>query len=173
MKYPYAHALQIAEEVKAQLAPHCDKIEIAGSIRRKKEFVKDIEIVAIPKPYETGLFKTGLAEVVDQWTCVKGELEYMGRPGVKPCRYTQRILPSGIALDLFFAKPKNWGWILALRTGSDKFNRFVLLEALKQKGYAAMGGYIRYRGAVEPVTSEMDLFRLCNLPYSPPEARNL
>ena len=29
-------ALNIAEKVKSLLAPHCERIEIAGSIRRKK-----------------------------------------------------------------------------------------------------------------------------------------
>ena len=48
----YEQALEIAEKTKALLAPHCERIEIAGSIRRLKPFVKDIEIVAIPKPYE-------------------------------------------------------------------------------------------------------------------------
>lgn len=52
----HSTALVIAEKIKAQLAPHCDRIEIAGSIRRKKPEVKDIEIVVIPKPYEVGLF---------------------------------------------------------------------------------------------------------------------
>ena len=59
-------AQQIAERIKSELAPHCDRIEIAGSIRRKKPEVKDIEIVCIPKPYETGLFASGIAKVVDQ-----------------------------------------------------------------------------------------------------------
>lgn len=55
-RVPYADALTIAELVVAQLAPHCERIQIAGSIRRKSRTVKDVEIVCIPKPYETGLF---------------------------------------------------------------------------------------------------------------------
>lgn len=38
-------ALPIVEE----LRPFCQRIEMAGSIRRKCEFVNDIEIVAIPR----------------------------------------------------------------------------------------------------------------------------
>ena len=41
----YNKALEIAEKTKAQLAPYCERIEIAGSIRRKKPDVGDIEIV--------------------------------------------------------------------------------------------------------------------------------
>ena len=41
-------AREIAEGVKAKLAPHCERIEIAGSIRRGKPVVGDIEIVCVP-----------------------------------------------------------------------------------------------------------------------------
>ena len=41
----------IATRVKAELAPHCEAISIAGSIRRQVPEVNDIEIVCIPKPY--------------------------------------------------------------------------------------------------------------------------
>ena len=100
-------AQEIAEKVKEELAPHCFRIEIAGSIRRRKSEVKDIEIVAIPKPFEVGLFQSGIATVVNQWQKVKGEL---------PCKYTQRILSEGIKLDLFFAERGNWGLIYAIRS---------------------------------------------------------
>lgn len=94
----YTKAYEIAIRVKELLTPHCERIEIAGSIRRKKPEVKDIEIVAIPKPYDTGLFSSGIATVINEWKKVKGEL---------PCKYTQRILPEGIKLDLFFAEQGN------------------------------------------------------------------
>ena len=87
----YSKAILIAEKVKAELAPHCERIEIAGSLRRKKEFVGDIEIVAIPKDYEIGLFESGIATVINKWPKLKGEL---------PCKNTQRMLPEGIKLDL-------------------------------------------------------------------------
>lgn len=60
-------ALEIAERIKELLAPYSERIEIAGSIRRKKPEVKDVELVAIPKPYDVGLFESGIATVVNQW----------------------------------------------------------------------------------------------------------
>jgi DNA polymerase/3'-5' exonuclease PolX len=98
----FRQALEIATKIKDQLSPHCVRCEIAGSIRREKPTVKDIEIVAIPKHYNVGLFESGIAIVVNRWTKIKGEL---------PCKYTQRLLPEGIALDLFFATEQNWGLI--------------------------------------------------------------
>jgi len=105
---PYIEAKKIADSVVDMLKPHCERIEIAGASRREKAIIGDIEIVAIPKPFETGLFESGITTVINKWQKVKGEL---------PCKYAQRILPEGIKLDLFFAEHENWGLIFAIRTG--------------------------------------------------------
>src|SRR5688572_29668173 len=112
----YQKAIIIAEKIIEELRPHCYRCEIAGSVRRRRSEVKDIEIVAIPKPFEIGLLESGIATVVNRWDKVKGTL---------PCRYTQRRLPEGIALDLFFADKTNWGLIYAIRTGSADFSHKV------------------------------------------------
>lgn len=159
----YEHAILIAERVKAELEPHCERIEIAGSIRRKKAEVKDIEIVAIPKPYETGLFASGIATVVNQWPKVKGEL---------PCKFTQRILPEGIKLDLFFAEPENWGLILAIRTGSAEFSHQVLAVRWVQLGYKSVDGHLTANGRRVPIREEADLFQKLRMDWIEPEKRN-
>ena len=160
----YSKALKIAEDVKSQLAPHCERIAIAGSIRRKKVEVGDIEIVAIPKPYQIGLFESGIATVVNRWQKVKGVL---------PCKYTQRILPSGMKLDLFFAKEDNWGLIYAIRTGSAAYSYKVLATGWVKNGYKSKGGYL-YRGVKKvPVYSERSLFTKARVNYVEPEEREL
>lgn len=156
-------AVQIAHQVKQALAPHCTQIEIAGSIRRKKTEVGDIEVVAIPKPYETGLFENGIAAVVNRWQKVKGEL---------PCKYTQRMLPEGIKLDLFFATPDNWGLIFAIRTGSASFSHKVLASGWKQRGYKSVGGMLTYKGKAIPIRTEQELFHRLNMKVIPPEERH-
>ncbi|WP_298266060.1 hypothetical protein [uncultured Lutibacter sp.] len=159
----YEKAIIIAEKIKKQLAPHCERIEIAGSIRRKKPNVGDIEIVAIPKPYDVGLFESGIATVVKKWEKVKGEL---------PCKYTQRILPEGIKLDLFFAERDNWGNIFALRTGSASYSHLELASRWRSMGYNSEGGYLFRDGERIAVGEEEDLFKLLHMPYVPPEKRN-
>jgi DNA polymerase/3'-5' exonuclease PolX len=157
-------ATAIAERVKAQLAPHCDRIEIAGSIRRRKPDVGDIEIVAIPKPYDVGLFPSGIAPIVNAWPKVRGEL---------PCKYTQRTLPDGIALDLFVATAENWGLIFALRTGSADYSHRVLACGWVRNGYHSVNGMLTRNGEALPVREELDLFRLAGVQWVEPEARNL
>ena len=48
---PLPDAERIAAAIVADLAPFCDRIQVAGSVRRRKEFVGDIELVAIPLSY--------------------------------------------------------------------------------------------------------------------------
>ena len=157
-------ALKIAEEVLEQLRPHCERCEIAGSIRRRRAHVKDIEIVAIPKPYDVGLFESGIATVVNRWEKVKGEL---------PRKYTQRILPEGIKLDLFFATPDNWGLIFAIRTGSAEFSHQVLANRWVKLGYKSKDGILDRDGIKHYIREEEDLFKRLGLPWVPPEKRNL
>lgn len=171
----YATAKKIADHVVELLRPHCERIEIAGSIRREQEIIGDIEIVCIPKQYETGLFTSGIASVVNVWEKIKGELEY-GK-----CRYTQRILPTEIvgqegkrvALDLFFADVTNWGMIFAIRTGSAEFSHEVLAKGWVSRGYKAEGGHLIHKGKVYDVPEEKDLFNRIGISYVEPKNRNV
>jgi DNA polymerase/3'-5' exonuclease PolX len=157
----HADALKIAEKVLAELKPFCYRAEIAGSIRRLKPEVKDIEIVAWPHAYENnGMFTSGIADVFNQWEEVKtGD------------RYVQRILPEGIKLDLFLCHEHNWGWIFALRTGSSDFN-FKYLDAIKTAGLRANDGEI-LNGFLKPVPlkEEIDFFNVIKMPFIKPENR--
>jgi len=146
------------------LEPHCDRIEIAGSIRREKPEVKDIEIVAIPKPYDTGLFESGIATVINQWPKVKGEL---------PCKYTKRILPEGIKVDIFFARPENWGLILAIRTGSADYSHYVLARAWTSRRMHSQEGILHLGHTPLVVKEEKELFEICGIAWKEPKHREL
>ena len=47
-KRPFSEVLPIAQHIVDSLSPFCERIELAGSLRRKRPMVGDIEIVAIP-----------------------------------------------------------------------------------------------------------------------------
>lgn len=162
-------ALSIATEIHEALLPHCERCEIAGSIRREKANVKDIEIVLIPKPYEVGLFESGIARIINQWQKVKGELG-------PQCKYTQRIHPTGIKIDLFFAVPYNWGLIFAIRTGSADYSHHVLASGWVKRGYRSSGGILfdsKKEGEAVYLLEEKDLFDLLNIPMPEPSRRDI
>lgn len=165
IKLPYSEMIVKAQWLKAQLEPFCERIEIAGSLRRKAEMVGDIELVMIPKPYQTGLFADGIASIVNQWQKVKGELEY------KKCKYSQRIV-DGVKVDLFFAEHSNWGVILLIRTGDWEFSKKMLGYKLRQNGYRCEDGNVIYNGIPISVPEEINMFQRCGVKYIEPENRN-
>jgi DNA polymerase/3'-5' exonuclease PolX len=167
-----SQARVIARTIREELEPFCDRIEIAGSIRRRCPHVGDIEIVAIPKRVTIDLLgeesvpHPAFCDLVYRWPAVKG------RPDG---RYTQRVLPEGINLDLFMATPDNWGLILAIRTGSAAYSHQVLARGWVRSGYTSVGGMLvrDYGSPPVPVREEEDLFRLIGLDWSEPWQRNL
>lgn len=173
-RMPWADACEIAVPVLEQIQRECEIAQFAGSMRRETPTVGDIEIVCVPKPYNaTPLFRDGLAAVVEQWPKVKGEL---------PCRYTQRLLPCGMKLDLFMVDERGWGLQLAIRTGSAAWSHQVLAKAWVRAGYRSEGGLLQkpmwengvFTGyQVAPVRTESELFRLIGLPWVHPRDREV
>lgn len=157
MKLEQAQA--IAQSYVDMLKPYCQRIEIAGSIRRQKPEVKDIEIVCIIKDLE------GFTQAVNSTTeKVKGE---------PTGRYTQRMLPEGIKLDLFIAQEGNWGNIFAMRTGSADFSHKTLAWGWNRAGYTSENGYLKNKttGEIMQLKEEQDLFDLIGLKWVDPKDR--
>jgi len=163
---PLAEALNIATSIAAELGPHCKRIEIAGSIRRQRPTIGDIEIVCVPLPYDASpLFRSGFASVVDQWSPVKGLL---------PCRYTQRLHPSGMKVDLFMPDPRGFGLQLAIRTGSAEWSHRVLAAAWVRAGYRSEAGLLRdCCDFVVATPTERELFDLIGLRWVEPADREV
>lgn len=171
IKTPLQVARDHAERIAAMLRPHCTQIDIAGSIRRQKPEVSDIEIVCIPALEPVGLFadqwqrKHEFVEAVAQLPRIKGN--------ASDGRYTQRRDPhSGMAVDIFMAAPDNYGLILILRTGSADFNQQKLLVALKNHRYTMRDGQIwNHKGERIPTPTEEAVFALAGMDWVAPEKR--
>ena len=165
-RIPLAEARAIANDVISQLRPHCSKRAVAGSIRRQRPTIGDIEIVCLPLSYDASpLFASGIATVVNQWEKIRGEL---------PCRYTQRRLPCGMKLDLFMPDPNGFGLQLAIRTGSADWCRTVLARAWSRAGFHSEGGVLRRAdGSVVPTPDECSLFELIGLRWTEPQDREV
>jgi DNA polymerase/3'-5' exonuclease PolX len=147
----YREALAVAERVVAALRPGCDRIEIAGSLRREARDVGDIEIVARPKTHKepSGLFFEVDAEVSDLDPLVdrlvaSGEYErLLGKD-----RYTKlRHRASGLQVDLFTVRPPaQWGVIHTIRTGPAAYSQWLVTEA-RRRGFHVREGAL-HRGSL-------------------------
>lgn len=152
----YQEAEKIALKYFELLKPFCERIAVAGSIRRKKSEVKDIEIVCIPQDL------IGFAAEVNKLEKVKGE---------PTGKYTQRILPEGIKLDLFICERDNWGNIFLIRTGNWQFSKQIMIRALRE-GFKQRDGYLWDGGKMLECREEENIFKILKLDFILPENRN-
>ncbi len=191
-KFPIARAQAVAEKIVEILAPACVRIQIAGSIRRQKPMVGDIEILYIPKladvPDPQDLFgdkkiKANAADLVIEHLITHGQLEkrLTVRDSETWGQYIKlaRAVKTGIPVDFFTATPENWWNYLVCRTGSAENNIRIATAAQKNRDakwapYSA--GFKQTRvGTGERViwrmTSEQDVFEFAGLRYLEPHER--
>lgn len=159
----YSDALVAAIDVHERIKGHPSVIrsEVAGSLRRKKEVIKDIDIVAATSEPERLMdFFTGLPQV--EKIDAKGETK------------SAVILKSGISCDLRAVTDKEFPYALHHFTGSKEHN--VAMRARAQKMGMKMNEYglFRVKGAKEELIhcrDESEIFKKLGLEYIPPELR--
>jgi DNA polymerase/3'-5' exonuclease PolX len=184
-------ARHAAEALIDLLADSCDRIEIAGSIRRRKPVVHDIEIVAIPRITErpkAGLFveetetinllEERVAELLASIVPLAarrvenhrddGSIDVQEKlgPAFKALVYT------GVPVDLFITDAERWGCIFALRTGPGDWN-IRLVSDCKRVNRAVAGGRVLHLGKVVPTPEEIDFFREVGQPWLDPWERTV
>lgn len=171
-------AERIANEVRQHISPTMDRVEVAGSIRRRKEIVGDIEICGIPADREK-LIKL-LSDL--------GQHIKPGVPGAIPwtpkveAKYLRVRLDQGMNLDVFLATPENWGGLFMMRTGSgaspdgNAFHGFVpgiFGRWKKLSGGGRMTDCMPTMPTGEQlwIHEEQDFFDLLEMDFVPPEER--
>lgn len=166
-------AQTIAGRIIRELSPYCQRIEIAGSVRRMKPEVKDIEIVATPKI-------NGVADLFGVESTQESQLDApalkLGRPVKNGAKYKKIALPDGINIDLFIVTPPaQFGVLHAIRTGPADFSHW-LVTSERQGGampYFAKckDGAIHSGESILEMPNEEDLFKFLRLPCLPPNKR--
>lgn len=179
-KRPLAEALEIAAVVEADLKPHCLRFQIAGSVRRRKPFVSDIEAVAIPATQGAGLFGDIPESALYSYLHVHPERYRFIKGDHADGRYHQLWLPEWeMQLDLFLASADNWGITLVVRTGDALFcqallTRWKYLHHIPADQPGSVGGRLVTAAGLEvPTPEEEDVFRLLQIrPVLPEERRD-
>lgn len=161
-KHQIAVAFRLANELIEELRPACERIEIAGSIRRQVPMVKDIELVACPKRF-TDLLGEPAGSKLDpvlQALMVDGRVA----PIKNGQRYKQLLLridgDATIKVDLFLVSAEAWGPALAIRTGPAEFSRRLVINrchgGLLADGLTMADGYRLWRGRVVHEGGELE-----------------
>lgn len=179
-RVPFAQAQVIAWKARATLLPWCDRIEIAGSIRRRKATVKDVELLVIPRAASRDLFGavTGdsatayLAEAVKDahgpWAL------RLSKAGYRTFGLENKLLTyEGFPVDVFTSTPELWGMRLVVRTGPMEFNVRMMarFRQLGMRGHAYAGAVDDAEGNPIPCPTEENVFRLLRWNWIPPEER--
>jgi DNA polymerase (family 10) len=156
------HATKLMET----LGPYCDKIAVAGSIRRRRPIVGDIDLVVLTR--DPAALKARCKQ-----TCVT---KTDGRENFI-CETS-----NGIQIDIFFAQhaqtelfnkvPGTWGSILLCRTGSIAHNIY-LVEHAKTLGltWNPYAGVLDADYNILASETEEEIFATLKLEFIPPEER--
>lgn len=181
VKFPASAALAVAKELCSALKPVTNRLNVAGSLRRRKTAVGDVEILYVPQ-FENrpvNLFDRqdfDLAGELLQRMVADGTLKM--RPNVNGS-FTWGNLnklaihtASGIPVDFFRASDENWFNYLVCRTGSMESNMRIanaaIARGMKWKPY---GCGFEKDGQILRVEKEEDAFELVGLDYRQPWER--
>ena len=152
MELDQARAIAVA--LVAELEPYCQRIAVAGSIRRERPLVNDIDLVLLPRN------QGALAVKLYELGCRFG--------GPKLQRFTYRGLP----VDLYFANEETFPMLLLVRTGSAAFNRSLAMRAIRLSlHFSADGRGILKDGQRVAWRSEGEILAALGLPFISPEQR--
>ncbi|HEY3131477.1 MAG TPA: DNA polymerase/3'-5' exonuclease PolX [Acidobacteriota bacterium] len=154
-------ALQTAERLTDYLTASCrfQQISLAGSLRRWKETVADIDVLVAAKEAAPVMQSFVQFGAIDQ-VLAQGETK------------SSVLLSSGMQADLRVLAPESFGTALQYFTGSKEHN-VALRERAKGLGYK-VSEYGVFRGSDgSPVAgaTEEDVYHLLGLQFIPPELR--
>ncbi len=184
-RYPLATSAEVARNLCHLLAPLCERVIIAGSIRRCKSTVGDIEILYIPRYAERQIdllstTRVNLAdELLDGLLDIGHLAKRLSKTGGTAWGDKNKLgvhVPSGIPVDFFATTEDAWHNYLVCRTGPAASNQ-RLATAARQLGYkwhpysAGFEDLAKGTGKIIPMTSEEAVFAFAGLPCPKPEDR--
>lgn len=167
-------ALYLLQPVMRELQSHCQKIELAGQIRRGVNDIDTATIICIPQmvkvPHQANLFGSSaekvevrdpkFCEVVDNMVSIKGTSMQQ--------QFTRMV--SNLPVAFIVVNQNNWGLMLYLLTGSFSYTQ-SMLKRLETYGYRLKEHQLYYNGKQMAVPDEQTVYKFAHMPYSPPEMR--
>jgi DNA polymerase/3'-5' exonuclease PolX len=182
VKFPRAAAIEVARELCQVLRPVTERLIVAGSLRRRRAEVGDVEILFIPitGSEPDGFFDTRVVNLADRQLdqlLAGGRLEpRLSKLGSRTWGQENKLAvhkASGIPVDLFTTNALSWYNYLVCRTGSAE-NNVRIAAAAKAKGWQWHpygSGFTDELKQARVVQSEREVFEYAGLPYLEPWER--
>lgn len=167
-KRPLAQVEPVAQRIIEALTPFCERIEVAGSIRRRRPLIGDIEIVALPIR-QRNLFGEPVAgpTLLDAFLLGRDVAFLKNGDKYKSFGYGQH------KVDLFLpASAAHWGCVFTIRTGSAEFSQWLVTEPCRKKAARFQEGRLWVAGRLVDTPEEADVFEALDVPWIPPEERD-
>ena len=157
-------AQRTAAEVKAVVEAQCELIEVAGSLRRQKSKVHDIDFVVVAKSDA-------------DWQRINEKLKQLkAKPNCSGNSVIKAFVPCEngfFQVDFYRAQPSTFGILLLVRTGSAEHNMWLAGYAIsKEMRIRYSEGLIKDGVAVAGET-EQGVFEALGLPYPLPSQREI
>ncbi|MBI3856498.1 MAG: DNA polymerase/3'-5' exonuclease PolX [Planctomycetes bacterium] len=158
-QYLLSDAMPVARKLLAYLeaSKTVNRVSIAGSLRRWKEVVKDVDLLAS---------SSDAARVMEVFVKAPGVAEVIGRGETK----TSVRLDSGMQVDLRVVTDEQFPYALAYFTGNKEHNVSVR-QAAQKKGLKVNEYGIFDGSKLIECTDEAGFYRALGLHYLPPEMR--
>jgi DNA polymerase/3'-5' exonuclease PolX len=131
----------VVRELLPVLQPACVRLIVAGSLRRRKREVGDVELLYIPKIIEVPdpddffgrMIKANAVDLaltkLNEEGALSPRLKCARRPAWGERNKLARHVASGIGVDLFTADLENWWNLLVCRTGGATSNTQICMKA--------------------------------------------
>lgn len=168
-RVPYIQAYLVAQNIQKVIEPFVDTMELAGSLRRKKDTIKDIDILIRE---EKEKFKETLDCCLAALEGDDIEVEIVTRGDVKASLRVKVNYSPKMRVDLWMVEPYCWGSYLNYATGSKEHN-VILREKAKE-----MGLLVNEKGIFKVDTGERiggenehDLYNILGIDYVEPTER--
>jgi DNA polymerase/3'-5' exonuclease PolX len=141
-----------------------EKVEIAGSLRRKEKVVHDVDFAVIPGIENYGRWKEKVSERV---VAIAGTPKIMGE-------VICDLLYRGVQVNLFICpSEESWGVTLMWATGPKGHTIGMTIKARKKNLlYNSQGVWTREeQPKLIPTRTKYDVARVLDWKYKPPELR--
>jgi DNA polymerase (family 10) len=154
-------ATDIAESLAEALREHpaAERVEVAGSARRRVEACRDLDLVAASEKPEA------LAQAFCKLPLI-GEVQSSAAAGVRA------VTHNGLSIDLRIVTPSAFGNLLQHLTGSKRHNESLRTDAVKRGLHVSEYGIADdSTGTTHACATEEEVYELLGMQWIPPELR--